>query len=68
MLMRFGIYRLVILDDDTPFKEFYITMYEALNLNHDVLTKRNHKGLTVEYLYCFLNKNITIATEDRGTN
>ena len=43
-------------------------MCEGLNLNHDVLAKRNHKGLTVEHFYRFLNKNVTIAAEEHGTN
>ena len=43
-------------------------MCDDLNLNHDVLAKRNHKGLTVEHFHRFLNKSITIAAEDRGTN
>ena len=43
-------------------------MCDTLNLNHDVLAKRNHKGLTVEHFYRFLNKSVIIAAEDRGTN
>ena len=43
-------------------------MCQALNLNYDVLAKRNHKGLSVEHFHRFLNKSVTIAAEDRGTN
>ena len=43
-------------------------MCEALNLNHDVLVKCIHKGITVKNLHRFLKKNFTIAAEDRGTN
>ena len=43
-------------------------MCEALNLNHDVLAKRNYKGLTVEHFHRFFNKSITIAAEEYGTN
>ena len=43
-------------------------MCNALSLNYDVLVNRNHKGLTVEYFHRFLNKGVTIAAEDRGTN
>ena len=43
-------------------------MCDALNLNYDVLAKRNHKGLTVEHFHRFLNKSITITAEDCGTN
>ena len=67
-LITFGICHLVVLDDGSPFKGFFIAMCDALNLNYDVLAKRNHKGLTVEHFHRFLNKSITIAAEDRGTN
>ena len=39
-----------------------------MSFSYDILAKRNHKGLTVEYLYCFLNNSITIVAEERGTN
>ena len=68
VLMKFGLCHLVVLDDRSPFKGAFIAMCDALNLNHDVLAKLNHKGLTVEHSHRFLNKSVTIATEDRGTN
>ena len=68
VLMKFGLCHLVVLDDGSPFKDAFIAMCDALNLNHDVLAKRNHKGLTVEHFYRLLNKSVTIAAEDRGTN
>ena len=43
-------------------------MCDTLSSNYDVLAKRNHKGLTVEHFHPFLNKSVTIAAEDRGTN
>ena len=43
-------------------------MCPALNLNYDFLAKHNHKGLSVEHFHCFLNKSVTIAVEERGTN
>ena len=43
-------------------------MCQALNLNYDVLAKCSHKGLSVEHFHRFLNKSVTIAAEDRGTN
>ena len=47
--MKFGLYILVVLDYRSPFKGALIVMCDALNRNYDVLAKRNHKGLTVEY-------------------
>ena len=43
-------------------------MCEALNLNHDVIVKRSHKGLTVEHFHRVFNKSVTIAVEKRSTD
>ena len=63
-LLKFGLCHLVVLDDGNHFNETFISMCEALNLNHNVLMKRNNKGLTVEHFHRFLNKSITIASEN----
>ena len=68
VLMKFDIYYLVVLDDSSHFKGVFITMCEALNLNHDFLAKRNHKVLIVEHFFRFLDKSVAIDTEARGTN
>ena len=66
VLMKFGIW--VVLDDGNPFKGAFIAMCDVLNLNHDVLAKCNHKGLTMEHFHRLLNNSVTIAAEYRGTN
>ena len=43
-------------------------MCEDLHLNHDIFVKRNHKYFTVDHFHRFLNKNVTIAAEERGNN
>ena len=68
VLMKFGFFHLVVLDDKNPFKGVFIAMCDALNMNHDVLSKCNHKGLTVEHFHRFMNKSVTVATKDCGTN
>ena len=68
ILLKFGMYHLVAIDDGAPFKRAFVAMCQALNLNYDVFAKRNHKGLSVENFHRFLNKSITIAAEERGTN
>ena len=68
VLLKFGICRLVVIDDGAPFKRAFVAMCQVLNLNYDVLAKRNYKGLSVEHFYRFLNKSVTIAAEDRETN
>ena len=67
-LLKFGICHLLILDDCSPFKDVFTAMCKSLNINYDVLAKRNDKGLLVEMFCRFINKAITIASEDRGTN
>ena len=60
--MKFGVWHIVVLDDGIPFKG------KALKLNHDILTKRNHNGLSVEHSHRFLNKAATISMDDRQSN
>ena len=43
--MKFGLCHLVILDDGTLFNRDFIAIFEPLNLNRDILAKRNHKAL-----------------------
>ena len=68
VLMKFGMCHLVVIDDGIPFKGVFVAMFQAINLNYDVLAKRNHKGLSVEHFHRFLNNSVTIATEEHGTN
>ena len=68
VLLKYDVCYLVVIDNNTPFKGSFDAMCQALNLNFDVLAKRNHKGLSVENFHRFLNKSVTIAAEDRGTN
>ena len=68
VLLKFGMCHLVVIDDGTPFMENVVAMCQALNLNYDVLAKGNHEGLSVEHFHRFLNKSVTIAAEERGTN
>ena len=57
-----------VINDSTPFKGAYVGMYKALDLNYDVLAKRNHKVSFVGKFHRFLNKAVTIAMEDRQRN
>ena len=68
VLLKFGICHLVILDDGSLLKVFFTAMFKALNINYDILAKRNHKGLRIEKSYRFINEDITIVAEGRGTN
>ena len=68
VLMKFGLCHLVVIDDGTPFKGAFVATCTTLDLNYDILTKRNHKGLTAKHFRRFLNKAVTIAMEDRQSN
>ena len=68
VLLKVKIYHLVLLDDVIHFKGFFITINKTLNINDNILAKHNHKGLLVEKLHYFINKNIIIIVEDRRTN
>ena len=67
-LMKFGVCHLVVIDDGTLFKGASVTMCTALDINCDILVKRNHKELTVEHFHRFLNRAVTIAMKDRQSN
>ena len=67
-LMKFGLYKLIIIDDSSPFKDTIVTICKNLQPNYDSLSKSNDKGLSFENFYRYLNKTITIAVEDRQTN
>ena len=68
VLMKFGLCHLVVIDHGTPFKGAFVAMCMDLNLNYDILAKRNHKGLTVEIFHHFLKKAATIVMEGRQRN
>ena len=66
--MKFILCHLIVIDDGTPFKCAFVGMCIALDLNYDILSKRNHKGLTIEIFHRFLKKAATIAMEGRQRN
>ena len=68
ILIKFGLCHVVVIDDGTLFKGAFIAMCQVLNLNYDMLAKRNHKGITATHFYRFLNKSVAITAEERGTN
>ena len=63
VLLKFGIYHFVVIDNRNPFK----AMYTSLVIDYEFISKRNHKVLTVERLRCFFNQAVISATSDRGT-
>ena len=57
-----------MLNDEISFKADFIAVCQNLNLDYNILAKRNYKGILIEYFRRFLNKNLTTAIEKRGTN
>ena len=61
VLMKYGLYHLVVIDDGNPCKFAFVAMCKNLDQNYGILVKRNYQILTVEYFNRFLNKVVTIA-------
>ena len=68
VLLEFEIFHFVILNDGSPFTGVFSEMCKTLNVNYNILAKRNSKGLLVEKFHRFINKTIIILAEDRDTN
>ena len=68
VLMKFDLCHIVVVDDGNPFICDFVAMSKTVDLNFDIIFKRNHKGLTVEYFHRFLNNVVTIAMEDRQSD
>ena len=56
------------MNDGSLFTGVFSEMCKTLNINYNILAKRNSKGLLVEKFHRFINKSITILAEDRDTN
>lgn len=68
--MKSGLCHFVVLDDGNIFEGVFVTICKVLNFNYDVLSKQNHKGLTVNSgTFSSLSKlSNKIAVEDRKNN
>ena len=66
VLLKVGFCGLVVIDADSKFRGTFESMCEKLGLNFHALSKRNHKGLSVERFFRTLNKAVMIACQDRA--
>ena len=57
VLMKFGLYYLVVIDDGMPFKNVFTTMCDCLQIKFEL-------DILVETFHRFLNKVVTIALND----
>lgn len=68
VLLVVGICCMVVVDDDSKFWGLCERMCDAQGLKFHPLAKGNHKALRVEHFNCFLNKVITVESNNRDTN
>ena len=67
VLMKCGLCHLVVIDDDAIFKRLSTAICDYSTINYKVVSKRNHKGISVEIFRYFLNTFVTIAFKNRAT-
>ena len=66
VILTFGMVTVVSVDADSRFRSTFEAMCKLLKLTFWPLSRRNHKGNSVERYHRFLNK--TISGQDRGTH
>jgi hypothetical protein len=64
-LLKFGMCGLVVVDAGSNFLATFEAMCEALSIRFHAAAKGNHKAVSVERYFRFVNKAVTIATNDR---
>lgn len=65
VLLKVGFCAMILLDDGGTFKAEFREMYDILKIRCHVIRRNNHQGLAVEEFHQFLNKAVTLATNDR---
>ena len=63
VLMKFGLCHSVVIHDGNPFIGDFVARCKPLDLNYDILVKRNHKGSTVENFHRFNIKTVAIEMD-----
>ena len=67
IFVPFGLPRLVIVDDDSKFKGFFIAMLTNIGMAIDPVSPQNHKAVRNERFHRYLNKVETINTADKSS-
>jgi len=67
VLLKFGLYVMVVCDAGSEFRGHFQSMCEILKLRFHPVAKRNHKAVGVERFHKFLNHAQKIGAEERGT-
>ena len=68
VILTFDMVVVVVVDDDSRFRSTFEAMCKLIKLIFRPLSRKNHKGNSVERYHRFLNKTQTISEQDRGTH
>jgi hypothetical protein len=67
IMLRFGIAQTIVLDADKRFYNTFYQMCELLNFSVHTINGGNHDPIMVERVKNYLNKELKIFTQERGT-
>jgi hypothetical protein len=65
VLLEIGFCVVVAIDEGSTFKGAFRDMCHHLKIRYHTIARANHKALAAERFHRFLNKSVTIATNDR---
>jgi hypothetical protein len=65
VLLNIGFCDMVVVDDGSNFKGLFREMCAILKIRFHTVARGNHQALMVERFHSFLNKSVTLATNDR---
>jgi hypothetical protein len=68
VLLKVGLCGLIVVDADSKFLGAFEEMCKLLGLRLHTAARANHKAILVKRFFRSLNKAVTIAANDRGTN
>lgn len=66
-MLTFGTCAISVVDADSSYRGTFKAMCSILKVCFWALARNNHKGLSVEHYHHFLNKIVTIASEEHGS-
>ena len=67
IMLRFGLAHTIVIDADKKFYNTFRQMCKLLHLNVHTVSGENHDLMLVERVKLYLNKGLTIFTQERGT-
>jgi hypothetical protein len=67
VVLTFGTCAVIVVDADSSFRGTFEAMCSILKIRFWALARNNHKGLSVEHYHRFLNKIVTISSEEHGS-